>query len=354
MPIPAAALELFPRFPGAGRVKRQLKTARPAPTLFKSFSMRIYVQLPFRPLKIIAETAKKIVIPAKIKDYIITSVDETRSPFNLYCHPYPTADLNGADTLHSDENRNSSSPSFYSGEEQLNLQIQKELINSFIQKSHPQFQLDSADGFSYGNVTYTILIFPDHLTAFLFCKPNSPQEIVLDINLFILLWSVVLIGNKGLLLHGSGLEHYGEIVAFLGHSNQGKSTLTRLNPHKQCYSDDTIAIIKKEDGFYVSPSPFYQYGYQARHYLLPDLPLKHFFFIHQSKELKIEKFSPGLQLLPKIAKEYHHFSRYFPASLTMQLLDTLLDLIRETNFYNLYFSQTDSTIFDKIDSYCGR
>ena len=102
-----------------------------------------------------------------------------------------------------------------------------------------------------------------------------------------ILFSQVLAGRNGCYLHAAGVIMNDRGYAFVGHSEAGKSTITRMLKNKgTVLCDDRIIVRKQPDGFYVHGT--------WSHGDIPDVspasaPLAGIFFLHQSDVDHISK-----------------------------------------------------------------
>lgn len=117
---------------------------------------------------------------------------------------------------------------------------------------------------------------------------QTPENLenILMLNVFLkIAFSVPLIKNKGLLVHGSSLLKGNKGYIFVGKEGIGKSTIVKLAKNYPSYNDD-YAIIRSLGGvYYLYPSPFQEtnphLGSGAK------VILNKIFFLKQAKKTRL-------------------------------------------------------------------
>lgn len=102
------------------------------------------------------------------------------------------------------------------------------------------------------------------------------------------IFSKLISGHQGLLLHASAISVKNEIFVFSAPKQTGKSTIISLCPYKhQVYADDNTIIREKNNKLFVYPSPFLKKHNFNQTQRAKPVPLSKLFFISQGKENKV-------------------------------------------------------------------
>lgn len=159
-----------------------------------------------------------------------------------------------------------------------------------------------------------------------------------------LLLTQLLADRDGLIIHASGIDIHGQGLIFVGHSDAGKSTLSRMLSNRgRILCDDRIIIRKKERRFRV-------YGTWS-HGDFPlvsgsDAPLRYIFFLHKHERNRLERLdAPSLKiqsLLPCIIKGLETPDWW------RKTLAVIEDMLHHVVCYRLYFSQRED-VFNMLE-----
>lgn len=101
----------------------------------------------------------------------------------------------------------------------------------------------------------------------------------------------LLLASGGTFLHAAAVAVEGEGYAFLGHTQAGKTTLTRDFPHEALLGDDLVAVRKEEVKYtlYGTPWP----GREGGAVGYGDVPLKTIFILHREIPHGVERMTPA-------------------------------------------------------------
>lgn len=180
---------------------------------------------------------------------------------------------------------------------------------------------------------------PIPLLTRLYSRPSVKRSLlVADIlNGVMLALAWLLIQDGGLLLHGAGVQKYGQTVLFLGRSGAGKSTVTRSCAPDACFSDDGVVIKKIDNDAYIYPSLFTQ----ARGYWRSPLPdaarLAALFWLDKSDRDRVKPLDKNF-LMDYILLHLIHFFRYFSDRTAAKAFENVSKLVGEIPAYRLAFT----------------
>ena len=157
------------------------------------------------------------------------------------------------------------------------------------------------------------------------------HEYALDSLLRILL-TMVLLPQRGFLLHGATVVRDGRAYIFFGRSGAGKSTVASLSPEGSVLTDE-ISLIRYSNGYWQAHgTPFWGEFRAAGQNRL--VPVAGFYLLKQAAEERVEVLSVK-QALRALLPCVLFFSSEKSAHET--LLRTLLELIEKIPCHRLYF-----------------
>ena len=152
--------------------------------------------------------------------------------------------------------------------------------------------------------------------------------------------------SGGFILHASANRTVKGVMVFMGESNQGKSTITRLlNKHYPSLADDT-SIIRRRNGRYY----FYQTPFIEKEMWIPKksfaYPLGRMFFIEQAKENRVKKIAKPLEYLSNFSRVIQHFSLFSENEKKTKLRESLAFLASFPDIYYLSFKKDQTALVD--------
>ncbi|MEJ2369108.1 MAG: hypothetical protein P8Z49_12410 [Acidobacteriota bacterium] len=106
------------------------------------------------------------------------------------------------------------------------------------------------------------------------------------------------------ILHAAGLLRNSRAYLFFGHSGAGKSTVTALSEGCQVLSDDLVLLVKTDEGFKATTTPFWgTFPQSAKDTGL--YPVAGLFRLRQSKDVKTTPVSGALAILARTRVASH-------------------------------------------------
>lgn len=146
------------------------------------------------------------------------------------------------------------------------------------------------------------------------------------------LLSIIIVRSGGFLLHASAIADDSHSYVFCGPSESGKTTIARLLRDKDVLTDETAAIITKDNRYYAYATPFFgELGEITKN---RGAPLKAIFFIHKGKDFSHKRIT-------KIEAMKYFFNNIMLCGrnpdLTKKLFDNIDNLASSTPCYDLEF-----------------
>lgn len=145
----------------------------------------------------------------------------------------------------------------------------------------------------------------------------------------------------GCLIHGAGIKINNLGIAFVGKSESGKSTLAgffRLHKDVTVLTDETLAITRKDGGFYIQGTPWPGGAGLANS---AKAPLKNIFFISHGKQNVIKPVSPQATFKKLISQA---ILGTWDSSLINSMVSFIKDLSKEITFFDLEFVKDESVV----------
>lgn len=93
-------------------------------------------------------------------------------------------------------------------------------------------------------------------TKKIFCFFANENKYLFD-SVLRIIYSIILVDNKGLLLHSAGIIKNNKSVLYIGPTNSGKSTLSKKFPLRKVLSDELCPVVYLGSKFFCFKSPFY-------------------------------------------------------------------------------------------------
>lgn len=146
------------------------------------------------------------------------------------------------------------------------------------------------------------------------------------------LFSIIIVKRGGFLLHASAVADDNHSYVFCGPSESGKTTIARLLQKKDVLTDETAAIINKNERYYAYATPFF--GELGKVTKNRGAPIKAVFFIHKGNNFshkRITKVEAMRYFLSNIILRGRNLD------LTKKLLDNAYNLASSAPCYDLNF-----------------
>lgn len=137
-----------------------------------------------------------------------------------------------------------------------------------------------------------------------FAKVEMPARIDIFESFLRIIYSILLLSEKGFLVHSVGLEDRGKGYLFPGSSSSGKTTLARENKDCRLLSDELVAVRRIKDRFYLFATPFIG-GYQAVNI---SAPLERVFFLNKDL-LSLYQEQAQLETMLNLLKNTFFYAR---------------------------------------------
>lgn len=146
------------------------------------------------------------------------------------------------------------------------------------------------------------------------------------------LFSIIVVKRGGFLLHASAIADDDHSYVFCGPSESGKTTIARLSRGKDILTDETTAIITKDDSYHAYATPFF--GELGKVTKNRGAPIKAVFFIHKGKDFSHKRIT-RVEAMRYFLNNIILCGRNL--DLTKKLLDNMYDLASSTPCYDLNF-----------------
>lgn len=157
------------------------------------------------------------------------------------------------------------------------------------------------------------------------------------------LFSMAIVKKGGLLLHASAVADGNFSYVFCGPSESGKTTIARLLQEKDVLTDETTAIINKDNRYYAYATPFF--GELGKITKNTGAPIKAVFFIHKGNGFshrRKSRFEATQDFL------YNTILRGRDVELTEKILGNVSKLTESVPCYDLYF-KPQAQLWDYIN-----
>jgi hypothetical protein len=144
----------------------------------------------------------------------------------------------------------------------------------------------------------------------------------------------ILAKQGGCLVHGAGVKINNRGILFTGRSGSGKTTLGKIFRRHNgitVLTDESVAIIKKNDGFYIQGTPWPGGGRIAEPY---GAPLKKIFFIRHGKDNLIKPVDSTLAF-KKILSQSIVYA--WDKNLIASTMSFIKELINKVEYFDLQF-----------------
>ena len=158
--------------------------------------------------------------------------------------------------------------------------------------------------------------------------------------------SYILMRGRGLLLHGAAVRKNNMSILFLGSSDAGKSTISRLCEPDILYSDDGVIIRKEDNGFFVFPSPFSQANNEYKKRLADKGEIEKLFLIKKGLSNRIIPIKK-CDMMNMILSQLLHFYKYLDNETSGIGFYAVKDLLDTIPAYKLEFAK-GTKIWDDI------
>lgn len=146
------------------------------------------------------------------------------------------------------------------------------------------------------------------------------------------LFSVMAVKRGGILLHASAIADNDYSYVFCGPSESGKTTIARLSGERDVLTDESTAIISKDNRYYAYSTPFFgEFGRVSKNM---GAPIKAVFFIRKGNGFshkRISKVEAMSDFLNNI------ILRGRDLALTEKVLDNVYKLANSVPCYELFF-----------------
>jgi hypothetical protein len=120
-----------------------------------------------------------------------------------------------------------------------------------------------------------------------------PVPSALGPSVFRALCSLVLLRERGFLLHAAAVAEGRRGWVFCGPSESGKTTLARLAAPRAVLNDETVAIVPSGRGYAVAATPFFGEGGPVMARRNRRVALRAVFFLHPAPALAHRRLTPG-------------------------------------------------------------
>jgi len=151
-------------------------------------------------------------------------------------------------------------------------------------------------------------------------------------------FELLLTDRDGFLIHSCGLARDKNSYLFPGPSGCGKTTISRLSQGFLVLSDEFICVRKIQNQIFIYSTPW-QGKHQKRY------PLRRIFFPSRSENLRFERLEAAAaiaEIFPNIIYPYYN------KKLSSRIMDFLLQIVRRTPCYRMYFSLS-SRFWERLD-----
>jgi len=153
-----------------------------------------------------------------------------------------------------------------------------------------------------------------------------------------------------IMLHGAGIRRQGIGHLFLGLSNDGKTTISRMSLPEEVISDDGIIVTKDEKELKLESAPIDQsvsYHNYSKGRIQGKTLLSMGFFLEKDDKVYLERVPPS-EACCIILKNHIHYFRYFSPRSLENTFSLISELCRRVPFYRLHFRK-DPTFWPVID-----
>ena len=158
-----------------------------------------------------------------------------------------------------------------------------------------------------------------------------------------ILYSTLLILNRGMLIHGCGIRGGGATL-FSGVSSSGKTTIARYFNKKDVLSDEVVALRKNSNGWYAYSTPFWGEMESGRTRIKEKLNAV--YMLKRGSLPKIEQ----LDVQQAFRRTFRNLLFFMKSGIGGDCINTVSDLCRQVPCYNFYFSplRINRRILDEI------
>ncbi len=159
------------------------------------------------------------------------------------------------------------------------------------------------------------------------------------------LYTEILLGHPGFLLHCSSVIRAGQGYVFSGDSGAGKTTIGTLDATNVLLGDDLLILRKTDDGTYhVYGTPFV--GSDVPWGVNQHAQIRALFFLNKAPENRVESLRPN-EAATKLLRQVMFFRRSH-AGLDA-IFSAVSDVVHSVPVYDLFFLP-DNSVWEVIDS----
>ncbi len=151
------------------------------------------------------------------------------------------------------------------------------------------------------------------------------------------LWTQLLLRERGFLVHACGIRHGNRGFLFPGRSGRGKTTLARKTPLAAVLSDELVGVNLRNDTPLVMGTPFW--GEFQRGGRPNNLPLRGIYFLQRGPALQLQPLAP-----PEALKKLLQCTLFFntDAESTRQLLQWASQCVARVPAYRIQLTKQNT------------
>ncbi len=178
----------------------------------------------------------------------------------------------------------------------------------------------------------------------LFFRTKGKNYIVSSFYKLMFIFAALIMAEQGkLMIHGAGIVENEAGYLFLGESGAGKTTVSGFSEKKDVLSDDSPAVGRENDYFYIYSSPFSQvnlFGTQVENHYVKKAQLHKIFFLIKCDELFLKKREMKAAMAEILMKHVHAFE-FMGGDSRTAAFHFCRDLCDRIPMYDLYFQKND-------------